>query len=428
MSTDTVSVIFDGAKSFWKTRTNLDVLIVEHSKQLCYELIVYNATIGVEAPRIYLSSLLLAQKIDQAELQARVADKKEALTRAKKTFNAAELSKEVAYGLISQYILARLSIPNDLPEGTLTVMLMPCTGDKIVDVDTQRLDVICEKPNLTIPLQVARQKNSTASEFQAKMNELKSESNALAQATHFAELATSSVDGFKLMLAEKMRLELEMKRKYSVPRLRWINAINRILVQNYVAKVKIRLDTLAQEARYREEIAAANAEGKSKKAKKLLRKSVDNSDLSRLPSIKLTQPDMEGLNMGLSDTEGEGTSTRQRLPKVSQMTVIAERRRQRAAAGESKSLRVSGSSEKVGVEGISSKSNRGPVTRRSFGGGAEMYPNLADPSQFAPGGLEEPNDTPPSLIKSYHATSSKMLTPLNSNASEKNSSLRLVKI
>ena len=161
MCTDTVSVIFDGAKSFWKTRTNLDVLIVEHAKQLCYELIAYNATVGVEAPRIYLSSLLLAQKIDQAEVQARVADKKEALTRAKKTFNAADLTKEVTYGLISQYILARLSIPNDLPPGTLTVLLMPCSGDKIVDVDTQRLDIICEKPNLTIPLQVARQKNAT---------------------------------------------------------------------------------------------------------------------------------------------------------------------------------------------------------------------------------------------------------------------------
>src|ERR1700722_6180605 len=91
--TDTVSVIFDGAKSFWKTRTNLDVLIVDHPKQLCYEVISYNPTIGVESPRIYLSSLLLGQKIDQVDLQSRVAEKKEALTRAKKTVNSAELTK-----------------------------------------------------------------------------------------------------------------------------------------------------------------------------------------------------------------------------------------------------------------------------------------------------------------------------------------------
>lgn len=63
----------------------------------------------------------------------------------------------------------------------------------------------------------------------------------LKKATKLAELATSSVDGFKLMLQEKLRLENEMKKKYSAARLRWVKAINRIMVQNYVKNVKIRL-------------------------------------------------------------------------------------------------------------------------------------------------------------------------------------------
>ncbi len=74
---ETVVVLFDGAKSFWKTRTNLDILIVEHSKQMCIELIAFNSVLQVEAPRIYLSSLLLFSKIDQNEVKEKLTEKKE---------------------------------------------------------------------------------------------------------------------------------------------------------------------------------------------------------------------------------------------------------------------------------------------------------------------------------------------------------------
>jgi hypothetical protein len=43
------------------------------------------------------------------------------------------------------------------------------------------------------------------------------------------------------MLAEKSKMENQMKGKYSLPRLRWIKAIKRVLVQNYVEKVRKRL-------------------------------------------------------------------------------------------------------------------------------------------------------------------------------------------
>jgi hypothetical protein len=61
------------------------------------------------------------------------------------------------------------------------------------------------------------------------------------------QLTTFSVDGFKAMLAEKIKLEIEMKKGYSVARLRWIKAIHRVLIQNYVQKVKVRLGMVAPE-------------------------------------------------------------------------------------------------------------------------------------------------------------------------------------
>lgn len=73
------------------------------------------------------------------------------------------------------------------------------------------------------------------------MKKLNGETLALQQATRMAELVTSSVDGFKLMMAEKMRLEAEMKATFSDARMRWVRAINRVMIQNYVAHLHERL-------------------------------------------------------------------------------------------------------------------------------------------------------------------------------------------
>lgn len=83
--------------------------------------------------------------------------------------------------------------------------------------------------------------NYRHNEVNALLHDLQNSAKELKKATRLAELATSSVDGFKLMLAEKIKIENELKRKYSPARLKWIRAINRVLIQNYVEKVKIRL-------------------------------------------------------------------------------------------------------------------------------------------------------------------------------------------
>lgn len=60
------------------------------------------------------------------------------------------------------------------------------------------------------------------------------------RATKVAELATSSVDGFKAMMLERQRIERAM-RKFSIARLRWIRAINRVLAMNYARIVRARV-------------------------------------------------------------------------------------------------------------------------------------------------------------------------------------------
>ncbi len=76
----------------------------------------------------------------------------------KKNVNVNELTKEITVNMMTQYILSRLSIPNDLPAGTIMVLLLPNSGDVVVDESTQRMDIVCEKPSGLTPLDVAYQK------------------------------------------------------------------------------------------------------------------------------------------------------------------------------------------------------------------------------------------------------------------------------
>ena len=46
-----------------------------------------------------------------------------------------------------------------------------------------------------------------------------------------------SAEGFEQVLALKMQHDREIKLKYSRAKCRWIHAINRVVIQNYVAKV-----------------------------------------------------------------------------------------------------------------------------------------------------------------------------------------------
>jgi hypothetical protein len=59
-------MLMEGSKTFWRGGICLDIIIVSHPGQKCLEVVAYNAEIGVEAPRLYISSVLLDAKINTA--------------------------------------------------------------------------------------------------------------------------------------------------------------------------------------------------------------------------------------------------------------------------------------------------------------------------------------------------------------------------
>ena len=66
-------------------------------------------------------------------------------------------------------------------------------------------------------------------------------------------MAVTSIDKIKQVMSEKWQVELELKRSYSEPRRRWVSAINRVLIQNYIGKVKVRIAEVEKVQKEREE-------------------------------------------------------------------------------------------------------------------------------------------------------------------------------
>ena len=156
-----VKVIYEGVKTLWKTRACLDVLIADHLNDQCYELIVYDAAMGIEAPRVYVNSELVASKIHPDELDAKVAEKKESLTRAKTSFDHEAVTKDVMQDMMVQYVVSRIGIPDYLPVGVLSVVLLPFCEDRL-NYETNQLDVIFgAKPETLSPLRVVCKRNNT---------------------------------------------------------------------------------------------------------------------------------------------------------------------------------------------------------------------------------------------------------------------------
>lgn len=118
-----------------------------------------------------------------------------------------------------------------------------------------------------------------AEAVQFALTTFNNEAQALRDATHYAELSSSSADGFKLALAEKLR----MKRLMSLPRQRWLKAIQRVIIQNYVEKARKRLESINAAKKVVEpQVEEPITSFRKSSHTRILRKSIDNSALPSL--------------------------------------------------------------------------------------------------------------------------------------------------
>lgn len=78
-----------------------------------------------------------------------------------------------------------------------------------------------------------------ADDFRTTLKQFREESKAVQSHNEKAITALHHGQSFEEILAFKLQHDREMKLKYSRAKLRWIHAINKVVIQNYVRKVSI---------------------------------------------------------------------------------------------------------------------------------------------------------------------------------------------
>lgn len=142
MSGDT-KLIFQGVKFYWKTRNTLDVTIADHVDCNTTEIVLYDPSLGIEAPRIYLSSSALFAKLDHDEIEYQ-------LSFAKR--NCLPITEKFIDGIVnkakSEYMLKRLVIVEYSVEAKIVVVEFQGKG-----ISSDSSDPLCEKPASCVPYQ-----------------------------------------------------------------------------------------------------------------------------------------------------------------------------------------------------------------------------------------------------------------------------------
>eukprot|EP00597_Dinobryon_sp_UTEXLB2267_P012689 CAMPEP_0170113114 /NCGR_PEP_ID=MMETSP0020_2-20130122/9647_1 /TAXON_ID=98059 /ORGANISM="Dinobryon sp., Strain UTEXLB2267" /LENGTH=557 /DNA_ID=CAMNT_0010339311 /DNA_START=54 /DNA_END=1727 /DNA_ORIENTATION=- len=305
LSSADVKVIYEGSKSLWRQRLSFDVFIVNHKVFKVIEVICFNPAADTEAPRMYFSPLKLKSKLDTSDIEEKVKSRKEFLIRQKKPIVHDELMEEVVEDQIVHYITSKLNVKEaDYNSGKFSVVVQQ-TGDVANE------DIVCEKPADLRPLEISYPKTSSIADFQSKLTQFRKESNAAKKQNEIALSALYAENNVSNILAFKLHQELEFRRKCSKAKLRWIHAINKVMVQNYVAKVRLRLAEI-EEAQEKNNVKITRI--------KQQRKTLDNSLLegtghhntflpNKLPTLRSSQQQI----LPMPRLAEEGESSRNKL-------------------------------------------------------------------------------------------------------------------
>jgi len=352
----------------------MELFVVNHKTFNIIEIVCYNSKVHKESPRIYVNTAIMFTKFKEDEIAEAIRSKKEVFIRQRKPVDVKKITNEVMNKFAVQFILSRLVV-SEAGEN-FRVDLRPLVSDSTKQVDIKKisedgietteqanvLDIIEPIPNGLKCLNITFYKITTQ-DFQNSLAKLRRETNNLVVETSYADMAINSIEGIKNAMSEKLKLELELKRSYSIPRLRWVHAINRVLIQNYVKRATIRIAEVEEIQRKRKEAEdskltiVASPTNKSKK-----RNTIDNSKLPLFQEGSAPR----GANQHKNDADEE------HLPPINEKpNSFRTRRRQRQQMVANREFRRSFEpqiyKEPLTIEEIVSQSySKAPTLRNSY--------------------------------------------------------------
>lgn len=99
--------LYDGTKTYWRTRETVDVRIIEHMDKVL-EVIAFDVEKHEEADRLYLDAEKLYKKLETSELLEQVEEKRAEYARMRKRVPLEEITRGLVRQVATQYILTRL--------------------------------------------------------------------------------------------------------------------------------------------------------------------------------------------------------------------------------------------------------------------------------------------------------------------------------
>ena len=136
-------IIYHGSKYFWKTRNTIEVALVVHQSKHVIEVIAYEPSLAVEAPRLYLDLEILIVKLDLDEVIASKMCLPGNIIPQCDLFGEGDVR-----GAISEFVLNRLFIKHMVKEDRIfevQLQLSFCDGDDESGVEIIG-KLLCDKP------------------------------------------------------------------------------------------------------------------------------------------------------------------------------------------------------------------------------------------------------------------------------------------
>ena len=159
-----IKVLFDGTKTFWRARANIDVAIILHVPHNTVEIVAFNAVLGLKAPRLYLNFSAIKSHLDPYEFNDRLTHLKEDSLRRKKHVNLKDATIKISEDMSLDYIFQRLDVIDNCTTENFAMVLHAVDGDIKQQFDGEAgeshymLDVVRRCPQLLIPVTVNHQK------------------------------------------------------------------------------------------------------------------------------------------------------------------------------------------------------------------------------------------------------------------------------
>ena len=109
-SNDTIFVIYDGSKTFWRQRLTVDIYVIKHSTLQILEVVYFLPHTSSEVPRVYVSISALLAYLDEREIKEKFNSRKEVLIRQRKPIDNNTILQKVTDDLAIAFLVSKIDL------------------------------------------------------------------------------------------------------------------------------------------------------------------------------------------------------------------------------------------------------------------------------------------------------------------------------